>query len=702
MESSQNDGTSAERTAQEKASASSSDGAQQGSESAPTDCQQAIAQARMHLLRLQYADGCWCGELLGHAILESEFVILLAWLGELDREIVSQLAGHVARQQLRQGGWSLYPGGEIDIDVSVKAYFAMKLAGHDPRSEPMRLAREAILDHGGADAVGSFTRFYLALLGQIPFECCVAVMPEIVLLPRWSPLNIYRLSAWSRAILVPLSVVWACRPSRPIPPELGIAELVVKPPHRWPSVRDSAATPSPGWVNWERLFHALDGAARGFERVRLRPLRAIALRAAKQWMTDRFVDSDGLAAMFRPILWSRIALSCLGYDDQSAEVRYCHEQLEDLVVTQDDQVRVQPCKSPVGDTAWTVRALTATAETEEEGAVARATQWLLSREATRAGDWSTRVRTEPGGWFFQHHNGLYPDLNHTAVVLTALRERFVKEPGPSGGHRGQPMARRLVFLTTTPTVPEARERALLIDGAMDACDRARSWVRAMQNADGGWGTFDRDNDAAYLRRMPFDERCAILDPSSPDVTGRVLEALGVWGARSDDPAVSRGIRYLRATQEPDGSWPGRWGVHYIYGTWQCLVGLRAAGVDRDDPCLQLGTAWLIEHQQESGGWGELPESYTQPARRGQGPATASQTAWALLALMACDLYRHPAVLRGIAYLMRSQRPDGAWDEPEFTGTGLPGAFYLRYQLFPLYFPLLALGRYEQTCRTSRP
>ena len=327
----------------------------QASHAEPGAMQQAIDRARQRLLSMQHAEGCWCGELEGDTILESEYILLLAWLGQLDRPVAHQAARYILQHQLRQGGWSLYPGGELEISASVKAYFALKLTGHDPRSEPMRLAREAILAHGGADAVNSFTRFYLALLGQIPYEACPAVLPEAVLLPNWSPINIYRVSSWSRTILIPLSIMWAHRPSRPLPEAVGIRDLFVRPVERWPELRCPGTVASGRLLSWDRLFRWLDRGMKFMERLRIRPLRGRALRAAERWMTDRFVDSDGLGAIFPPIVWSVIALKCLGYADDSPEVRYCHEQLEDLMIEQDDTVRLQPCKSPVWDTALALR-----------------------------------------------------------------------------------------------------------------------------------------------------------------------------------------------------------------------------------------------------------------------------------------------------------------------------------------------------------
>ncbi len=473
MESSHNDPASS--------AASASSAAGELSRAAGTcespDLDLVIQRARQCLLVQQHEEGYWCGELQGDTILESEYILLLAWLDQLDRPLVQQAARYLLREQLPQGGWALFPGGEMEISASVKAYFALKLAGHDPRSEPLRLAREAIVAHGGADEVNSFTRFYLALLGQIPFDLCPAVPPEAVLLPRWSPINIYRVSAWSRAMLVPLSIVWAHRPVRPLPTRLGIEELCVRPALRWPPLRRPGAVSSRRLVTWDRCFRGLDRLLKTCERLRLRPLRQRALRAAAQWMTDRFVDSDGLGAIFPPIVWSVIALKCLGYSDQSAEVRYCHEQLEDLVIADENvehgtTVRLQPCKSPVWDTALTLRALAGVGEPGDEPAVARATRWLLSREVTRPGDWSLTVRAEPSGWYFEHHNAFYPDVDDTAMVLAALGEQYMPDR-----ESAQVWPDRVAVQTVASQLEEARAAR---------CCSAKPWMPVSALVGGCW------------------------------------------------------------------------------------------------------------------------------------------------------------------------------------------------------------------------
>ncbi len=651
---------------------------------------QAVAEGQERtcdwLLSRQHPDGYWCGELEGDTILESEYILLLAWLGQEEIPLAKKLAAYIVEKQLPAGGWGMYPGGKLDISGSVKAYFALKLTGHDPESEYMQRARRAIRAAGGADAVNSFTRFYLALLGQISYDHCPAVPPELVLLPNWSPVNIYRMSAWSRTIVVPLSIMWAHRPSRTLAPERGIRELFVKEPAHWPQLRCPGLSQELGWFSWDRFFRRMDSGIKWLEKRRWRPLRKRALAAATEWMTSRFAHSDGLGAIFPPIIWSVIALKCLGYEDDSAEVRYNHEQLRALVIEEKFTARVQPCLSPVWDTAIALRALAVAGHTLESEPAAKAVDWLLEKEVTRSGDWANRVSAAPGGWYFEHHNEFYPDVDDTAMVLIALKEVQSAECKVQSDEQSKEKSSSLYTLHSA---------------LYTSSSRALRWMLAMQNRDGGWGAFDRDNDSEFLCRVPFADHNAMIDPSTADLTGRVLESLALWGANPRDANMEKALHFLRQTQEADGSWYGRWGVNYIYGTWQTLVGMAAMQVPKDDPAMQKGANWLLAHQQACGGWGESADSYEAPELRGQGPVTASQTAWAILGLIAAGLARHPAVDRGLSYLLDTQRPDGAWDELEFTGTGFPRVFYLKYHLYRVYFPLLALATWEREIRNSK-
>jgi len=652
----------------------------------------AIARTRVWLLGRQHSDGHWVAELEGDSILESETVLLLAFLGREDSRLAQRAAASLVESQLPQGGWAMYPGGEMEISGSVKAYFALKLTGHEPSAEYMQRARSAILAHGGADAVNSFTRFYLAILGQIPFEQCPEVPPEAVLLPKWLPVNLYAVSAWSRTIIVPLSIVSALAPTRAIDPRMGIRELFLESPERWPPLRCPDLPGGTGPLSWDRFFRTVDRAIKWCRRRGLLPFRRRALKAAEEWMLERFDGSDGLGAIFPPIVWSLVALRCLGYDDESPEVTYCHQQLEDLVVDRgpSEPIKIQPCKSPVWDTAITLRALLAGGVGPESPAIRRAVKWLLDRQIMRPGDWAETVDVEPGGWCFEHQNDFYPDSDDTAMVLMALVEQLANKKQPAEGLPPE------LLLVDEETADHAEDAADLTDRTPAAVDRALRWMLAMQNDDGGWGAFDRNNNRRFLCHVPFADHNAMIDPSTPDLTGRVLECLGQLGCRSGDGAVDRAVDYLRRTQEPDGSWFGRWGVNYVYGTWQALLGLVGVGVPQDDPAVVAGANWLLACQQPCGGWGESPDTYADPTLRGQGPTTASQTAWAVMGLLAAGLDDDPAVTRGIQFLVDSQQADGLWEESEFTGTGFPRVFYLRYHYYPIYFPLMALSRWAVT------
>jgi squalene-hopene/tetraprenyl-beta-curcumene cyclase len=651
----------------------------------------AVARTRQWLLGEQHADGCWCAELEGDTILESETILLWAFLGQEHSPRARRAAAYLLEKQLPTGGWAMYPGGGVEISGSVKAYFALKLTGHDPDAEPMRRARRAILAHGGADAVNSFTRFYLALLGQISYDHCPAVPPEVVLLPRWSPVNLYAVSSWSRTIIVPLSIVSAMQPVRRVEPERGIRELFLNEPDEWPALRCPGLAGGTGPLSWDRFFRTIDGMLKWCQRRRLTPLRRRAIARCERWMLDRFHDSDGLGAIFPPIVWSILALHALGYDDESEPVRECHRQLDALIVEDEEKgtLRLQPCKSPVWDTTITLRALAESGVCSESRAMNRGLRWLIGKQTRRPGDWAKTVRAEAGGWFFEYHNAFYPDSDDTAMALMALRGCFDAAPPPCDG---LPPELRLVDDDSTPR-SESAEHVETMRAAAGAIDRGLAWLLAMQNRDGGWGAFDRDNDREFLCYVPFADHNAMIDPSTPDLTGRVLEALGRLGHRLGDRAVDRAVAYLRRTQEPDGSWFGRWGVHYIYGTWQALAGLAEVGVSGDDPAVTAGAGWLLAHQQACGGWGESPESYEDPSLCGQGTPTASQTAWAVLGLLAAGRHDYPAVSRAVRFLTLMQNEDGTWDEPEFTGTGFPQVFYLRYHYYRIYFPLLALARW---------
>ena len=589
------------------------------------------------------------------------------------------------------GGWAKFPGGKLDISGSVKAYFALKLTGHDPEAEFMVRARRAIRAHGGADAVNSFTRFYLALLGQISYEHCPAVPPEMVLLPKWFPVNLYAMSAWSRTIVVPLSIVAALEPVRPLPAERGIHELFLSEPGQWPPLRCPGLPGGTGWLSWDHFFRAINRLLKLGQRRGLMLCRKRAIEAARQWILARFQKSDGLGAIFPPVVFSLVALKAMGYADDSPEVVECSRQLERLAIhdPSDGTTRLQPCFSPVWDTGLVMRALAISGVSADDPAIERAAAWLRDRQVTVPGDWAETVDAPPGGWYFEYANEFYPDVDDTAMSLMALQTLF--RDGEGGIPRPAEEGQWRQDARSPSSQPSPGGRGEPIKDSVAAIDRGLRWMLAMQNRDGGWGAFDRNNDRQFLCYVPFADHNAMIDPSTPDLCGRVLEALGKLGRRLGDSHVDRAVEFVRRSQEADGSWFGRWGVNYIYGTWQALIGLIEVGVSRDDPAVVAGAKWLLAHQQANGGWGESPASYEQPELRGQGQTTASQTAWALLGLIAVGMANHPAVLRGVRHLVQTQNDDGTWDESQFTGTGFPCVFYLRYHYYPIYFPLMALA-----------
>lgn len=660
----------------------------------------AVTLTRNWLLSQQHSEGYWVAELEGDTILESETILLLAFLGREDSDLAQRCAQYLIEKQLPTGGWAMYPGGGVEISGSVKAYFALKLTGHDLSAEYMQRARRAILAHGGADAVNSYTRFFLAMLGQIPYSQCPAVPPEVAMLPNWFPINLYAMSSWSRTIVVPLSIVSALEPVRELSAEQGIRELFVRDPENWPPLRCPGLPGGTGLLSWDRFFRTVDGLFKFGQKHRLLPTRKRAIRTALDWMLKRFERSDGLGAIFPPIVFSLVALRALGYSDNSPEVQECHRQLEALVLEDPETgaIRLQPCKSPVWDTAIALRALSVGGARRDDPALLNAANWLLDKQVTAPGDWSETVKAAPGGWYFEFNNDFYPDCDDTVMVLMALREQF-EEAEPTEPGASLPEL-RLVTEVNEATAPHLPQWIDVMHRSSKAIESGLEWLLAMQNADGGWGAFDRNNNRQFLCYVPFADHNAMIDPSTPDLTGRVLEALGKLGRRVGDPVVDRALAYLRSTQEPDGSWFGRWGVNYIYGTWQSLVGLAAIGVAKDDPAVVAGANWLLACQQPGGGWGESADSYADPSLRGQGPTTASQTAWALLGLLAAGLEHHPAVARGIQFLVEQQQADGTWNESEFTGTGFPRVFYLRYHYYPIYFPLMALSRWALTAAAS--
>ncbi len=669
--------------------------------------QAAIGRTRDYLLEHQAPAGYWVGELEGDTILESEYILLLAYLGRGQSEIALQAANYIARQQLPGGGWAIYPGGDLEISASVKAYWALKITGHRADEPGMIRAREAILAAGGAEGVNSFTRYYFALLGAISYAQCPAVPPEIILLPPWCPFNIYEMSAWSRTILIPLSLLWAFKPRHELPESQQFRELFRKSPEELPTTMPPSAAVDalkrPSWVNWHVVFDRVDRGLKLLDRWKMTPLRSEAIRRASAWMQARFADSDGLGAIFPPIVWSIVALKCLGHADDSPDVLRALHELEKLSIREGDTIRLQPCKSPVWDTAIATIALREAGVSSQSPAIRGAVDWLLAREVRETGDWSVRrPAAEPSGWFFEFENRFYPDIDDTSMVVMALTRslpeteqskwlaefRFGEPTGLATTIESSTVLARRDPVAGTGAVAEIEAMRPLLN----SISRGARWIMAMQNRDGGWGAFDNNNDRELFTRVPFADHNAMIDPSTADLTARNLEMFAGLGMPADHPIALRAFDFLWREQEPDGCWFGRWGVNYIYGTWQALVGLTAIGTPQSSLRIRRAVKWLKAAQHESGGWGESPRSYDEPALRGQGEPTASQTAWAIMGLLAAGEVHSVAVEAGVQFLLDTQREDGTWDERPYTGTGFPKVFYLKYHLYRIYFPLMALAR----------
>jgi squalene-hopene/tetraprenyl-beta-curcumene cyclase len=638
------------------------------------ELRRAIGAGRDRLLSQQHADGHWCAELEGDTILESEYLMMLLFFGLRDQRF-EQACAYLRRQQQPHGGWSIYPGGPPDVSPSVKAYFVLKLAGDAPEAEHMRRAREVILELGGLEACNSFTKLYLSIFGQWSWRDSPAVPPELILLPRWFYLNIYEMSSWSRAIVVPLSILWAYKPHRPVEVTLDELRTGVERVKRGENRRERF------WFAFFRLVNELLHLA---ERLRLfRPVRGRALRLCERWVLERLEKSDGLAAIFPAIANAAMALSCRGYASDHPAVASQLRELERFEILEDGELRLQPCFSPVWDSALSMHALLEAGVDPAGTALQKAASWLLDHEVRTPGDWTVKSpRVEPGGWYFEYANEFYPDCDDTAKILAVFAKLRMNDPAEE----------------------QRRQQAVR---------RALDWVRAMQNRDGGWGAFERECTREIFTYVPFADHNAMIDPSTADVTARCIEAFIAHGASADDPAVRRALAFLKAEQEPEGCWYGRWGSNYIYGTWLALCALRAAG-EREGEAARRGVRWLLDRQNPDGGWGESLESYTDDSWRGRGESTASQTAWAMMGLLAvttADELRQvaaagpagspaavpvgEALARGARWLVESQSPAGDWDDQGWTGTGFPRVFYLRYHDYDLYFPLQALASYAR-------
>ncbi len=629
-----------------------------------TGLDSAIARAQAWLLAHQSADGHWVGELEADTTITSEQLLLGHLIDRVDRERERKMVRYLRRRQRVDGGFDLYEGGPTNLSATIKAYFAMKMAGVPTDDPAMVKARERIREMGGPARANVFTKILLAMFGEYDWNGVPAMPVEIMLFPRQFFFTLYEVSYWSRTVIVPLLIIMDRKPVKWLPPHQGLDEL-------WPVPRERASlrfsrVPDPfSWKSlfWKNFFIAVDDALKIWERFSPRPFRKRAVEAARVWLEERLALPGGLGGIYPAMANSVLALRLLGYPDDHRLILGQLKEIEALAVERADELYYQPCVSPVWDTALAANALVESGLEPDHPGLRQAAEWLLDRQVLVPGDWQVkRPWVKPGGWAFQYANDYYPDLDDTAMVLMGLEKI-----------RGLDRDR----------VQQARELGL-------------GWFLGMQGSDGGWAAFDADNNRLYLNNIPFADHGALLDPSTEDLTGRGLELLGTVGYRTDFEPARRALAFIRRTQRHDGPWFGRWGVNYIYGTWSVLRGLAAIGEDMRQEYVQRAVGWLERHQNADGGWGETCETYDRPELAGAGESTPSQTAWALLGLFAAGRTRGAAVERGIRYLLATQQPDGSWEDRFWNGTGFPRVFMLKYHYYAKYFPLWALGVYRRS------
>jgi squalene-hopene/tetraprenyl-beta-curcumene cyclase len=617
----------------------------------------AIERAATALGRRQNDDGHWVFELEADATIPAEYVLLEHFLDRIDPELQRRIGVYLRAIQGDHGGWPLFHDGAFNLSASVKAYFALKLIGDAPDAPHMARARAAILAAGGAEHSNVFTRAQLALYGEVPWRATPVMPVEIMLLPRWFFFHLSKVSYWSRTVIVPLLVLMALRPRARNPQDVSIAELFRTPPEQ---VRDWNRGPVRS--AWGHVFKALDRVLQLAQPLFPAGARRRAIARAVSWTTARLNGEDGLGGIYPAMANAVMMFDTLGYPPVHPDAAIAWASVRKLLVVHDDRAYCQPCLSPVWDTSLAGHAM-AEASSAAHPEVDAACGWLRARQITEVvGDWAeTRPGVPPGGWAFQYENAMYPDVDDTAVVGMLLHRNADSQHA-------------------------------------EAIERARRWIVGMQGSDGGWGAFDADNNHLFLNHIPFADHGALLDPSTADVTARCVSFLAQIGHGATDPTISRAITWLRHAQEADGSWFGRWGTNYIYGTWSVLCALNAAGLGPDDPAVVRAVAWLLSRQRDDGGWGEDCESYAGAPPGEYVESTPSQTSWALLGLMAAGEAEHPAVARGIAWLQRTQDADGEWQELPYNAVGFPRVFYLRYHGYRLFFPLMALARYRNLTR----
>ncbi|HWG59844.1 MAG TPA: squalene--hopene cyclase [Candidatus Acidoferrales bacterium] len=624
--------------------------------------EQAIARAVKWLLSAQHPDGYWWGELEADTTLESDYILFLHVLGELQSERAEKLARYIRGKQTEDGGWAIYYRGPAELNASVKAYVALRLAGDRADAPHLERAKQRIRELGGLEATNSYVRFYLAMIGALDWNLVPAIPPELMLPPNWFPLNIYEMSSWTRAIVIPLSIIYAYKPDWRVPAGFSVDELFSTPGARPKSFRWDR-----GILTWRNAFLLLDRALKLHERSPWKPFRKMSLTRARRWMFDRLECTEGLATIFPAMMNSICAMLAEGTPRHDPLVLREMAYLTRYAIEDEDTVRVQPCISPVWDTAIAMVSLEEAGVDPAHPALVGAERWLLEKQILGRGDWQAKnKKADPGGWAFEFRNDFYPDVDDTAFVLMALAR--VADPD------------------------EERLRA--------AIRRGLAWLTSMQNRDGGWGAFDHENNLQFLNNIPFADHNAMLDPSTADVTARAVECLGQLGWPAEHPVLQRALDFLRRDQTSEGAWFGRWGVNYVYGTSGVLRALEPIGRSSCGEA-RRGAEWLRSVQNEDGGFGETVESYYDPSRKGKGRSTASQTAWGLIGLLSVFGPNDHSTERAVAWLVAHQSADGSWEENEFTGTGFPCVFYLKYHLYRNSFPTYALARYNNMLKRRK-
>ncbi len=630
---------------------------------------QAVARATARLLGLQYEEGYWWGELESNVTITAEHLFLTHILGVGNQEEWTKIARYIESKQREDGTWAIWYDGPPDLSTTIEAYLAMKLAGFSPDEEHMLRAKEFILSQGGVERARIFTKIWLAMLGEWDWHGVPMLPPELILLPKWFPVNVYSFACWARGTIVPMAIIQTLKPVFSIPRWAHIDELFV-------NGKGGADLSLPHKdTRCARLFTLLDRALQVYDRFPWKPLRKTAIRKAERWIVARQEEDGSWGGIQPPWVYSLIALHALGYPtDHPVIVKglagfYGDKGFaieEDGTIKEEGALRMQSCLSPVWDTGLAMIALADAGLPADHPALLKGGEWLLDEQIFVGGDWQVHCKGRPGGWAFEFANDIYPDTDDSSVVMMALLRAKLDE--------------------------SRKKRAL---------DRGLEWLLAMQSKNGGWGAFDRNNTQAFLREIPFADFGEMIDPPSVDVTAHIVEFLGQTGYRKGFAPLDRALRYIEREQEPDGAWFGRWGVNLTYGIGYVLPALAAVGEEMDAPYIRRAVDWLIAHQNKDSGWGERIEGYGDPERRGRGPSTASQTAWALLGLLAAGEVDHQATVEGIEYLVRTQQEDGGWDEPYFTGTGFPLDFMINYHLYRDVFPLMALGRYSKARRGER-